>query len=101
MKKLIIGLTFGLIAVTAQAEETPQQTCTNASLFAEQVMKARQMGIDASKLMEIADGSILIEEYIIDAFDHPKYNTESYRRKAISEFKSRAFLDCMKAFSKK
>lgn len=111
MKKFFVMSLIGLLSLGAYAQETQTsqsktdddvlKACTHYKDVAEQVMKTRQAGVDASKMMEVAEGNPLMQKMIIVAFDTPSYSTEAYKEKAVSDFANEVFLDCYKKLSKK
>lgn len=102
MKKLIIGLAVALSFTTAQAEtKSNEDVCQSVSELAEMIMDIRQMGGSAQELMEINGSHPLARSLVLEAFAEPAYNTEEYQKKASREFKSKTYLECSVALSKK
>lgn len=99
MKKLLaIALTF--TAATAFAEvDNNHEHCKSLSGLAESVMAHRQDGTSVVTLMELADlpvTRLLIEE----AYKKPRYSSEQYQRRAVSDFRDEYYIICLKAMEK-
>ena len=93
MKKsiLICILALGL-SVPALAEDK----CKKIEDLAETIMDARQRGIPASKMMELAGDSSLVRAVVLDSFETSTYLSTSVRERAIREFKDKWYIRCIK-----
>lgn len=91
-------LAFGNEAKTHQ--EYVQEFCGNESKIAGSIMRNRQLGVSAAKLIELAEGNPLWISYVEYAYSQPQYSTEEYRSKAEQEFSNTVFIQCYKAGSK-
>lgn len=92
MKHLIlIGALLSSPAIS-QVTETCKQVEESASV----TMQARQSGIPLSRVLEIAADSEMLKTIAIDAYNTPKFATESYKVNAISEFTNKWLLACLK-----
>lgn len=91
------------LAMSAETTGTPTSTVEqDCALFSANVglmMGLRQRGVLASKLMKMTDNP-LVREYIMRAYEEPKYLTEESIENAEKEFENRAFLDCMRRIAK-
>lgn len=83
-----------------RAKETPKESdlgiCENVSVLAKSIMGARQSGVSISKVMQLANGSALLESLIIAAYSKPSFSTEQYKEEVIREFSDDAYLSCIK-----
>jgi hypothetical protein len=83
-------------------DSSARSRCATAAKAAERIMAKRQAGDDILELFEVIDTApgeefkALLEGLATMAYDRPRYNTEEYRREAISEFKSRVMIECLK-----
>jgi len=89
MKKLILALTM-MISVGANAAID----CNQVSAFAEEVMTARQSGVPMSRVIEILNDNSL-NSIAIDAYKKPRYQTDEYKQRAITEFGNKAVIECL------
>lgn len=77
--------------------------CGTLGTHAEAIMEARQAGVSMQKMIE-ASGSIpgpaaakeFTRSLVIKAFEHPRFSTESYKRRAIENFRDTVYLECIK-----
>lgn len=81
-------------------QEQVQEFCGNESKIAGSIMRYRQLGASAAKLIELAEGNSLWISYVQYAYSQPQYSTEEYRSKAEQEFSNTVFMQCYKAGSK-
>lgn len=104
--KPLIALALSLLVLTshASAEPTTQETCKSIADLAGTIMKARQNGRDMSELMELvgkyfedAEERKPYDRMVVLAYDSPRYSTEEYKNKAVSDFKNSVYLGCFKA----
>ena len=96
MKKLLIALTIATLSFAASAEDKQSQ-CTEISDFAGNIMTLRQLGKPMADTFKISGGSKFVESIIIEAYEHPKFSTEEYRKESVSKFKNKYFLMCIKS----
>lgn len=100
MKNLILALTITAASFTANAEaksKSINEYCAEFSSMAERVMRGRQDGALMSKQYRDAKGNermVLLVEW---AYSTPIFNTEPYKRKAVTDFSNQVFLACIKA----
>lgn len=101
MKKIFLTIGFLLFPLLAQAEG---DYCEFLEEFAEVIMRSRQNGEPASKLIKSSERLIGNDEWrtlsinmIKTAFREPRYSTKEARQLAIDEFASMTYLVCYKA----
>lgn len=81
-------------------------TCESLSDLSGSIMKARQAGVSMQKAMAIAnDGNKeALNNYtrlqVIKAYDSPRFTTDDYQMRAISDFSDEAYLECVKVVNK-
>ncbi len=99
MKKAILSIAIAILGVTsAQA----QVNCEQVNRLAKSVMSARQSGVALSDMLKVLDSpdiktsGPLTRAVIMEAFEHPRYNTESVQQRTITEFASQHMLMCIK-----
>ena len=100
MKKIITALALS-IAMISPAVAADEATCRMVKDLAESNMKVRQAGIDIIKVLELTDGKSgkLIEldrKLVIDAYKEIAYSTPEYQEKAVREFGTKHYLNCIK-----
>lgn len=86
---LTLALTFSM---GAQSKE--QDVCGAIGELAEGIMKAHQIGVPMSKIVE--GGNELVEAMAIDAYSRPRYSTERMQNRAVAEFRDAVYLMCIK-----
>jgi len=81
--------------------------CKEFSLTAESIMSARQNGVPMYKMIEILDDGNLAKStlglmgvIIEQAYETSRYNSETFKQKAIEDFKNEIFLSCYKLIDK-
>ena len=80
--------------------------CETFSDYAKNVMTARQEGASIARLIKIVnspdpeDGGVM-QQIVIDAYDHPKLSLEENKREAIKDFENEIYIQCIKASAKK
>ena len=98
MKKLIITLVLLFGSMNIQANER-FELCSAMSFMAESIMTARQENVDASVLVKLAyddpDITELVLALIQDAYDTPRFATESVKQSTIRDFKNEIFMICL------
>lgn len=100
MKKLIAGLALSVVMINP-VMAADEATCRMVKDLAESNMKVRQAGIDIIKVLELTDGKSgkLIEldrKLVIDAYKEIAYSTPEYQEKAVREFGTKHYLNCIK-----
>ena len=90
MKKVVLSSLL-VLAGSAYAEDN----CEAWAAMAEITMQARQEGVSAQKLIGIAKDNKPLARIVKQSFDEPGYLTASHKMRAVNEFKSRVYLDCV------
>lgn len=96
MKHLIIVAAAAFTMTTANA-----QYCTIIGNLSESIMKARQNGVSMSDIMNMPSATSLGKAMTIDAFKEPRYSTEEFKQRAITDFRANWELACYEFKSKK
>ena len=97
MKHLIA---VALLSVSTLANAGTFDICPDSGKSAYLIMKARQRGVDMSRMMEIASSSGIAEldalnkSLTIDAYKVPRYSTPENQQKAAEDFRDRLLLEC-------
>jgi len=99
-----LALAFLALASPAAAQDTDMiDTCSHAAGLAETIMVGRQSGVPVSDALQnvlplIPDESRgLMQRIILAAYEHPRFSTEKYQQREITEFQNSVFLSCMDA----
>ena len=97
MKKifLILNLLLIPVAVKAQNQDMVFKNCTQFSLLAEEVMRARQGGESLSGFIESVHHNEMLTYLAMAAYRKPLFRSEPYKNITISEFRDTAFMACM------
>lgn len=101
MKKLLIILT--LLTVSYGEEMTANEFCINMAEAAEIIMVVRQFGGDITVAVEAinerSEGKLkeVYKILLVRAWEKPRYVTEENRLKAVKDFKSTTYLQCMES----
>lgn len=102
MKKLIIASIFMFLSfnVAANNSET-MEFCTAMSGLGESIMTARQNNADIGDMFALAqrftETSDLAVAMVTEAFNRPRFSTESNKQASIRDFKNEMFLVCLEA----
>jgi hypothetical protein len=96
MKMKALLLIAALLPLTATAGTLSVEVCKSFSGLAETVMKNRQHGVDIIKAYDLAGDNKAYQMLVTDAYSKPKFSTATFRDSAISEFKNKYFLYCIK-----
>ncbi len=99
MKKMVLIVSLLVTSTFAQGSD---DLCSTISEFAGAIMKARQAGVPASRLVRIAEendegSDSLTVEMIERAFEAPRYSTQEFQQQETEEFSSMYYLECYKA----
>lgn len=86
--------------------ETKDETCKAIDLFAMTVMTNRQNGVPMSSMYSVvakieAPESVknLMKIIIDEAYKQPRFETEEYQNKAITDFRDTMFLSCQQNYN--
>ncbi len=100
-RKFIIGLLLAFSAVTASAQNANATRCAKLGELAGSIMEARQSGVAFTKLMEVANGNSLVEAIVVESFKVPRFNTESNRQRAVTDFIEKVEVVCYSSVTSK
>lgn len=96
----VMGMSFG----TVSAEDT--SGCKQIAELAAEMMDARQSGVPMYKQIEVinnepglSDLTQLLERIIVDAYDSPRYSTQSHKKQAIDDFRNDVYLECFRSIN--
>lgn len=96
MKRLILSAAATLAMATAQAQD-----CKGLGDIAEKLMELRQAGGALSDIMSNPELSSLTKRMAVSAYKTPRYSTEEFKLRAITDFRSEWELACYELKSKK
>lgn len=99
MKLSALTLIAAVVFTGSAMAEDKTAVCDDVNALAESIMGSRQAGVDMAKMMAVAKESgieKLARVLIIAAYEQPQFHGEDYRRKAVSEFKNKVYLQCIK-----
>ena len=109
MKNTLLASVFTMASLPVMAAKplTNEVECMAISQTAERIMAYRQTDgntigpmfsfiVAATNLGEYKE---LTKRIVIDAFKEPSYGSDKYKAKAISEFSSEYFIDCLEAYN--
>ena len=94
MRKLLIAATL-LSASTTAIAATPDEACDSFARLANVVMELRQAGQPMSKMMQIAKDP-MTRYIIIEAYDYPRFGTNSIAKTVIRDFSDRIHVECLR-----
>lgn len=108
MRKLIAGvLAICLLATQANADSREQKysNCTAMASFAKAAMSARQEGVSIIDLLEATESedelaNEFIRVIIEVAYNSPRFSSDYYKQKEITEYETATYLSCMSDFQK-
>lgn len=106
MKSLIAFITLIVLSFPALAQ-TDHEFCSLAADHAEFIMTARQAELSADEVYQRYDNikdkfttpdkaMESIQIIIMDAYEQPRFSSEEYINRAITEFRSETYIDCLK-----
>jgi len=75
---------------------TYEHICETLGDVAYKVMELRQGGVPMSTVMQISD-SELVQAIVVDAYDQPRFSTDSYKREATNDFRNDVEVQCYKS----
>ena len=92
MKKLSLAAVLALSVFSVQAEE--EDYCESIGELATVIMQNRQKGVDLSKMLALAKDNDGVKAIVLDAYNSPRYSTDTYKNDAISDFSNKWVLAC-------
>lgn len=99
---LPVFLELSFAVAQAQGELPPERVhelCASQAGRAEQIMKARQLGIPMSDVMGILLDNQVWREMVIEAYRINRYDIESIQRRITEDFRDAQYLNCLNDFS--
>jgi hypothetical protein len=81
-------------------------TCDRMSNLSKQIMTNRQNGVSLNEMMSTLNSvnnsalKTVTKTMVLDAYEHPRYNTATVKQRTIDEFANKYMLMCVKALSK-
>ena len=89
-------------------QEAKEQACQSLQSLAAETMKARQMGIPMSNLLELINKQPVESEsdkknkatwkiILMESYEYPKFTGESYKKNIVNEFANKQMLRCLKS----
>ncbi|MDE1992197.1 MAG: hypothetical protein KGI75_06815 [Rhizobiaceae bacterium] len=100
--QLIFGyvIAFSILAGGAGIARADDVFCQQLGELAKRVMHNRQVGVDMSDMMKIAnDGKAtgpVLRDLVLMAYDSPQYSTDEMQAAAVQEFANKVELNCYK-----
>jgi hypothetical protein len=105
MKNLLpLTLALAIISSPLLAQEPAEEPvgndayCGMISKLSEQIMSSRQKGVSLSTALGIAK-SDLIRMIVMDAWESPRYSSETVSQREIDDFRDKWHLLCLKSVS--
>ena len=95
MKKLILAATAALMMTAAHADPI----CATLGELARTVMGSRQLGVPLSQLMEIVKDTKVERRIVLEAYERPRFQSESLRQSSIEDFGNEWETTCYRARS--
>jgi len=83
------------LATPVISKEEGEHICETLGDVAYKVMELRQGGVPMSTVMQISD-SKLVEAIVVDAYDQPRFSTDSYKRESANDFRNDVEVQCYK-----
>ncbi|WP_321528304.1 hypothetical protein [Sedimenticola selenatireducens] len=99
-RTIIIAAILYFTAANAEEKTDWRGNCKKLGGMAEQIMQFRQDGAAIDALIDVAEGSKLMEGLVFAAFDQTRYHTKKMQTRAVREFKNDVYLDCAKMYRK-
>lgn len=97
MKTLILAAALTFTSATTFAESF----CETIGKLAYATMDARQAGVPLMKLLELPTATELGKSMAMEAYESPRFHSESMQERAKTEFQTKWELLCVKARAKK
>jgi len=105
MNKVVLGaiviLSTGMVLDSHAAEPSKSDMCHSLEKHAVSIMNYRQRDLPISGLMDIAnkmseETQAISKSIIIAAYEHPAYQSEEYKQRAIRSFANEIATGCYK-----
>lgn len=91
----VLGIFALVLAGPARAEESD---CARLARFAGTIMELHQNRVPLADVLALTDDPILTE-IVLDAYDSIRFSTEGAQQRAVSDFRDRWHLACLRAAS--
>lgn len=93
-------------AIAKEPQVSKEEFCTTYYELAEQIMIVRQSGVPLTRLLSFVNKDQTVspdfkkawKEIIIESYEYPLFNGESYKRNIQKEFANKQMLKCLKNF---
>lgn len=102
---LIAAISIASLYAPAATAASVEETCNNVAYMAERIMAARQKGVafgDAYGMTNKPEYSTirqLAQAVVVHAFKEPRFDTDEYQQRAISDFRDEYHVACITALS--
>lgn len=114
VNKTLFAIAIGCICVLAHSnvnsgiEKANEESCRNLMKVAGMAMKARQDGTPLEAMLQAIDivkkdglsneGGESFRQILIDAYSQLEYSSQEYRQRAINDFSSKYYINCMRGY---
>ena len=102
MKKKIVSAIFVMTMLVpgfANAESSEaDRICGKYANVAETAMKSHQVGRPLSDTLQGTGDNQFLREVILMAYEQPRYSSERYQQQAISKFRDKIHVKCLRHF---
>lgn len=97
MIKTLLLTTALLASTNAVAEEKDMASCEDIAAVAESIMKSRQAGVPATKMIELTKDTPLFKTLTVMAYKQQRYTVESIKTRVVKDFTDKIYLECLTA----
>jgi len=97
MIKTLLLTTSLLASTNAVAEEKDMASCEDIAAVAESIMKNRQAGVPATKMIELTKDTPLFKTLTVMAYERTRYTTDEVQQRIIRDFTDDIYLECLTA----
>ena len=104
LKNHVLAITLTVLSSPLMAEGlagdemNTDEMCDGLSSLSEKIMEARQAGVSLSNALGIVQTEAT-RMIVMDAWESPRYSTESIIQREIEDFRDRWHLTCLRAMS--
>lgn len=92
----VLAVAWAIAAGPVSATDDWREKCQAVSNLAATVMERRQEGVSMADLMAAVDDDI-VHDMIVEAYEQPRFGTDSVARTLIEDFRDQWYLDCVKS----
>lgn len=98
MKKTMLVAALLLAGCAPAIAEDHEKFCESYANLAESIMTSRQLGMSLSDLLAVTSDELsgITRPLIMDAYEKGQFSTETYKAKAIAEFRNKAHVTCLR-----